>query len=118
MDIVAFKDLFRLRDLLAHVNDPVQLGSQAYILSDRQTGDQVVFLVNDLHTVLSCFKRRHMFEGLSVNFDSAFVVSYCSGQDLDQSGFTRAVLTQKSVYLSLQHIEIYLIECDNTRIEL
>ena len=118
MDIVAIKDLFRLRDLLAHIDNPMHLGSQAYILRDCQAGNQIIFLVNDLYPILSGFERRHMFEGLSVYFNRALVVLHSSGQNLDQCGLARAVLAEKGVHLTLQHIEIYLIECDNTRVEL
>ena len=118
VDMVFVKQLLGDPKLLLHIHDAPHLVAEADVLRGGEGGDQVVLLIDDLHAVAPGLGGGHVFKLLPVDPDAALFVLHRAGQDLDQGGLSRAVLSQKRVDLPLIHLQVHLVQRHHAGVEL
>ena len=94
-----------------HVHLGSRLSAQEDILRNCHIGNQHQLLVHNGNTSMAGCHDAVNIHFLPVNDNFSLFCMVDSTQYLNQSGFTRSVLTKESVYLTGFQLKIYILQC-------
>ena len=94
---------------------PSREAAQEDVLRHIHVGDQVEFLINDIHPHALCYARIEDLDLLSIEIDFPLIRRINAGKNLHQGRFPGAVFAQQDMGLPGFELEIHFVQSTHAR---